>query len=215
MKKKEIVYPIFLQVSLHATDQFWMYLFEDLAYGICPYGTYFDNDVLCCRFKNKEFNFQFTNKEPYVIYTKLYNILRTKLKLTSKIDKYNQRVNFYRLLEDKRSKQWVDIKKKNIKDVLIENYVIDMKLKYFLSKSQMKKLLSVIMIGFQFKLLNNKDVEYDPIIGKISNITGIIIKNNKIKLSNTLDIIPEFELYEQPKNQICMKDNWDKYLSQF
>jgi hypothetical protein len=83
--------------------------------------------------------------------------------------------------------EWVDIKKKNIKNSLIENYVIEMKQKYNLTENQMKKLLSDIHLGFQFKLLTNKDVEYDIENCKITNIQGFEFNNKKVKFKTTID----------------------------
>ena len=44
--KKEIVYPIFLECFQYITDKFWLNIFEDLAYGKAPYGTYISKGSL-------------------------------------------------------------------------------------------------------------------------------------------------------------------------
>ena len=207
------MFPCFLQAGQCTKDKFWIGLFEDLAYGITPYGTYFDEMTLCCRFKNKEFNFNFLDKTPDVIYEELYSILRTKLQIISKLEQYNKNVAFKKLLDDKQGKEWCDIKKKNLKDILIENYVINLTRKHGLMKSQMKKLLSIIMIGFQFRVIDNSDVVYDSEQGGITTINGVSIENNKIRLSNVLEVLPEFELCIEPLPTRKMKDYWDKYLS--
>jgi hypothetical protein len=51
--KKEIIYPIFLECCQYADDTFWENIFEDLAYGKSPYGTYISKDFLCCGYKKK------------------------------------------------------------------------------------------------------------------------------------------------------------------
>ena len=60
--KKELLYPIFLECSQHADDTFWENIFEDLAYGKAPYGTYISKDFLCCGYKKKEFSYKIEKK---------------------------------------------------------------------------------------------------------------------------------------------------------
>ena len=83
--RKEILYPIFLKVSQLSKDTFWVYLYEDLAYGICPFGTYIDQDVIYCRFKGKQFNFNFQNKSCEKIHNDLTHILKTKMRIWGRI----------------------------------------------------------------------------------------------------------------------------------
>ena len=56
--RKEILYPIFLECYNHSDDIYWQNIFEDLSYGISPYGTYFSKDYLCCNYKKKEFSYK-------------------------------------------------------------------------------------------------------------------------------------------------------------
>ena len=44
--KKEIVYPVFLECCEFSVDSFWENIFEDLAYGKTPYGTYINKNFL-------------------------------------------------------------------------------------------------------------------------------------------------------------------------
>jgi hypothetical protein len=212
----EIKYPVFIEVSGFPTEQFWVVIFEDLAYGKCPYGTYFDGDtMICCRFKNKEFHYKFSNKPANIVHDELYSIFQDKLQLISKTEQSNKSIAFTKMLDDKNGKDWIDIKKKNVKTMLLENYVIDMTSKYELSALQMKKLLSIIMIGFQFKILLNNDVNYDIEKGIIIDIKGVSIKNNKIRLDNCIEVGLGLDASTDTENIIYMKDCWDKYLSQF
>ncbi len=94
MLKREIIHPIFLRVSNLATDTFWNYLFEDLAYGICPFGTYINDDTIFCRFKGKQFNFNFQEKSCEEIESQLTFILKSKLDIRSRLDLLLERTNF-------------------------------------------------------------------------------------------------------------------------
>ena len=124
----------------------------------------------------------------------------------------SQKIDFFNIEEELKEgrKNWSNIRKKNIKDLLIENYVIDMKNKYFLSIKQSQYLLSIIFIAMVFKVINVKDIHYEN--GKIEHIDGIEIKNKKI---NVLRNIYNTEI---PLNNciiiepILMSDNWEKYI---
>lgn len=210
--KKEILYPVFLQTTQYTTDPFWIYLFENLAYGICPYGIIFSNDnSLCCRFKGKEFTFYFIDKTDEEIFVELQCILQTKCNINSKIDHFAQLEQISSLLEEYKDQDWNQLRKKNVKECLLENYVIDLKNTYNLTNNSMKKLYSHIILALQFKLLNQHDIIYDINIGKITHINGICMLNNKLVLkpSNSLDIESVHEDVEI--NSLNLLDCWDKY----
>ena len=141
--KKEIIYPIFLECCQFANDRFWINVFEDLAYGKYPYGTYISKDFLCCNYKDKEFSYKIERKNPEILYNDVYSLLAKKLGLLSHKDKIKKKIDFYNIHNDnKENKTWGSIRKKNIKDLLLENYVIDMKKIYSLTITQTKYLLS-------------------------------------------------------------------------
>jgi hypothetical protein len=211
--KKEIIYPIFLECIQYIKDSFWKTIFEDLAYGKTPNGTYITKDFLTCNYKDKEFSYKIERKDPYILYMELYELLNKKLGIISNKEKCKKRIDFnkieYEIQATKNS--WVDIKKKNIKDLLIELFVIDMKNQYFLTQKQTQYLLSVICIAMIFKVITNKDINYTN--GKIQNIEGINFEHKKIILN--LNIYnEEYNFYpEIIIDKIYMSDNWIKYLN--
>ena len=89
--KKEIVYPIFIECCKHATDIFWENIFEDLAYGKTPYGTYISKDFLSCKYKKKEFSYKIERKLPELIYSEVYDLLSNKLGLLSNYEKIKKK----------------------------------------------------------------------------------------------------------------------------
>ena len=145
--KKEIRYPIFLECCQYSNDIFWENIFEDLAYGKTPYGTYISKGFLCCNYKDKEFSYKIEQKDSEQLYNDIYLLLAKKLGLLSHQDKLNKKIDFQNIEDEIKEgrKNWNSIKKKNSKDLLIENYVITMKNKYFLSMKQSKYLLSIIV----------------------------------------------------------------------
>ena len=210
--KKEIIYPIFLECCEFIEDSFWKNIFEDLSYGKCPYGTYIAKNFFCCNYKNKEFSYKIENDNPEQLYNDVYALLVKKLGLLSHSDKLKKKIDFNNLenqIKEQR-KSWNNIRKKNIKDLLIENYVIDMKNRYSLTLKQARNLLSIIFIYIVFKIITVKDIVYED--GIIKNIEGITFKKKQFIL--------EKDLYEFQTNNTTyvlvekklMADTWEKYL---
>lgn len=210
--KREIIYPIFLECCEFITNRFWETIFEDLAYGKTPYGTYISKNFLCCSYKNKEFSYKIERNNPKKIYKDIYNLLVNKLGLLSQQEKNKKRLDFYEMEENiKETRQsWTSIRKKNVKDILIEKYVVRMRKKYYLTIKQSKYLLSLIFISMIFKAITTKDIIYED--GKIMEIQGIDFAKNKILLERD---IYKIEVSFAPQIVIdkkSMSDSWEKYL---
>ena len=194
-----------------------MNIFEDLAYGKTPYGTYITKNFFCCSYKSKEFSYRIEKKDPLILYTDLYNLLTNNLGILSRKEKLKKQIDFNetesRIKETRQ--EWANIKKKNIKDLLIETYVIDMKNKYSLTVKQAKYLLSIIFTTLTFKVITNKDIEYSN--GKIQNIEGINFKKHKIIVNrNIYNIIPSENGRLSTTlldNKKVMSDNWNLFVS--
>lgn len=212
--KKEIIYPIFLECCQYTEDSFWLNIFEDLAYGQAPYGTYISKEFLCCNYKDKEFSYKIDKKNAQKLYKDLYDILTNKLGLLSNNDKKQKKINFDILQEELKysREKWSNIRKKNIKDLLIENYCIEMKKQNSLDIKQTRFLFYLIFIAIIFKVINVKDIDYSD--GCIHNIEGITIKNKKIILErdlflNTASNHRKVVIIENK----FMSDNWPKYIA--
>jgi hypothetical protein len=210
--KKEIIYPIFLECCVYTTDTFWENIFEDLAYGKTPYGTYINKNFFCCSYKNKEFSYKIERKEAQVLYNDIYKLLTKKLGVLSHKEKIEKRDDFYETecRIKKHREEWGNIRKKNIKDLLVERYVIDMKNKHSLSVKQTKYLLSVIFIAIVFKVITSKDIDYSD--GKIQHIEGIEFVTKKLLIKRNIYDIDSCILPEIFPDKKVMYENWDKYL---
>jgi len=211
--KKDIIYPIFIECLEFTKDNFWEHIFEDLAYGKTPYGTYISKDFLCCKYKKREFTYKIERKEPKIIYDEIYFLLTDKLSLISCEEKIKKK-KYYNDMEDSKNirKNWSDIKKKNLKETLIELYVLRMKNMYSLSIIQTRYLLSIIFIALSFRVITAKDIDYkNGIIEKINGIDcinkQIIIEKDLYKLDT--NFAPEIIL----ENSL-MADNWEKYIKE-
>lgn len=212
--KREIIYPIFLECCQFTDDKFWENVFEDLAYGKTPYGTYISKDFLCCSYKKKEFIYKIEKKLPKDVYNDIYDLLTNKLGLLSPLEKSKKRKIFKDIEEDitESRKNWNDIKKKNIKELLIELYVARMKNKHSLTLKQARYLLSIIFVGMIFKVITNKDVDYKN--GKIENIDGIEISHKKIDVKKDLYNLDNNFTPTIILDKNLMYDNWEKYLKE-
>jgi len=213
--RKEIVYPSFLECCQYANNPFWQNVFKDLAYGKPPYGTYISKDsCLCCSYKKKEFAYKIERKDPQVIHDEVYHLLTTKLGLLSQTERAEKRQAFQLMEKETRDmmQSWSSIRKKNIKNLLIEQYVIRMKEKHNLTIRQARSLLSVISVALVFKAITNKDIEYED--GKIERIHGISFSDGNVSLDREIhdsEIISSHELTASKKS---FSDLWDKYLKE-
>lgn len=181
MKHKNILlYPIFIRCCAFLTDPFWKYLFEDFAYAKAPYGIIVNEDGIHSIIRNKEFSILFEGKSDQQITQEICHYLSERLAILSQKDHVSRR-NTCEIIYDEVIKNitcWNDIRKKKVKDLLIEQFVLEMKTQYSLSIYLSKILFSIIFIGIQFKTITSKHIAYDN--GKIHSIHGIECKYNEI-----------------------------------
>ena len=213
--KKEIIYPIFLECSSLAEDPILKNIFEDLAYGITPYGTYISKNFFCCNYKDKEFSYKIDpSLNSQILYNDIQNLITTNLNILSSKDKNKKRLDFKQIEQELKDshKTWLSIKKKNIKDILIEKYIIDMKNKFSLTIKQCKLLLSSINTAIILKIINQKNILYEN--EKITKIEGIEFETGKVIIKkNIYSINTSFapEIIFDKKN---ISDNWEKHIAQ-
>ncbi len=170
---KEIAYPCFLGAMDLTEDYFWRNIFEDLAYGLCPYGTYIYNGTLYCNTRDKQFSYQFANKPTREIYDAVVHYFKTKLSLSPANDFMSIREQMERSLSISQYSEWKEIKRKNIKSILVVNYVLDLAAACKLSMLKTQRLLNSISLMFTFKLITADDVVFDSSLGRIVHIHGI------------------------------------------
>lgn len=178
--KHEVVYPIFLRCIKYAVDPFWQNIFEELAYNNCVQGSYISKGFFCSNIKGKEFNYKFTDKTDIVIYNEIVKLLRDKLNIMSKNDRKNilEEVELIeKELELYKKVEWSSIKKKSIKDILIQNFLIKVKYSYDIKNVQIKKLYNLINLGLMLKSIKNSDILYKN--GEIIHIEGITFDKGK------------------------------------
>lgn len=210
--KKEIVYPFFIECCKYTEDIYWKSIFEDLAYAITPYGVYVNKGFLICNYKDKEFSYKIQKKESQELYNDIYNIFKNKLGLMSREEIIKKRTTIDNMKDDIRCyTDWSNIKKKNIKEMLIENYAINIKAQYSLSISQTRYLVSIIFLAFIFKVLSADDITISD--GHINSIKGFEYDTGKIIMTKDIydintSIGPEIIIEKK-----LMSDEWYKYMT--
>mgnify|MGYP001318333978 CR=1 FL=1 len=211
--RRELIYPIILQCCSYANDTYWENILEDIAYGRAPYHTYITNDNLVSSAKNGEFSINLTtgNTTPEDLCQKICNTLREKVGIMSRVERMQSKEKFnnHESRLHRSQDNWSMIKKKNLKDLLVENYMVRMKEEHDLSVADARKALSLIFLAMVFKVITQKDIHYYD--GRIHDIEGISFRDKKI--------VMEREIYNTDKDhsvQLIMEKNlmssyWDKY----
>ena len=106
---------------------------------------------------------------------------------------------------------WSSIRKKNVKELLVELFVTRMKNKYSLTLKKSRYLLSVIFMAMVFKVITSDDIDYSD--GMINSIEGIKFTKNNIIIDcdlYDLDTVSGNRIVLEKKSK--MSDNWVKYL---
>ena len=137
-----------------------------------------------------------------MLYNEVHELLHTKANINSSNDHYKLIKCFEEIekeLKDIKNSNWTSIKKKSIKDNIIENFIIDMKNTYNLSLSVCKELNSVIQLGLIFKTITHKDIVYED--GKIKSISGILFKDNAFELRKDLFEYDSVSVYEKTTDE--------------
>ena len=184
----DIVYPIFIDCMQYTDDIFWKNTFEELSFGRCPYGIYINKDNICCNYKDKKFCYNiYTTDDPETLFKDIFNLFNNKFGLLSKRDKLRKNKLFLskqneinRILNN----DWCNIKRKNIRIMLIEKFVIQKSKEFNLSIQQSKELYSKIILGLLFKTIHKNCIIYEN--QHIKEITHISFKNMSFNVNTDL-----------------------------
>jgi hypothetical protein len=144
--------------------------------------TYFLEYLFCCQF--------ITNDKIIDLLEDLATKKR-KCPLNNKIDTYGD--DYHKLFldvlktfkikdvantgETKVIKNWSSIRKKALKDLILKNFIIEVKNQYNFNETNMNNLKRDLTIGLNFKNINDKNIVLKD--GKILNIIGLNLSTNK------------------------------------
>jgi hypothetical protein len=182
--RRDVIYPIFLKcIDYIENDTFWRETFEELSYGNCYQGSYINKGFICSNVKGKEFIYKFIDKEPEKIYQDVTKLFKEKLNIMSRNDRkilIDEFEEVEKNLKAIKNTEWSEIKKKTLKDIIFQNFLIKAKKTYELSDYQLKKIYNSINLGLMLKSIKNSDIIYEE--GEIKEIKGIIFSKGKYKI---------------------------------
>jgi hypothetical protein len=172
--KKDIIHPNMIKCALLCNDPTWKSIFENLAYGKCPSGIYLNKNYINCATKGKEFSYKIDARKPV---QELWREISCILKDFVSVDQQSFTIG-------QGHTTWTQVKKKVIRDTLLEKYVLDKSVAFNLSMQVSRKLLSMLIIGLMFKTISSKNIEYRD--GYIHHIDGFRYEPKKILLTKNI-----------------------------
>lgn len=207
---KDVQFPLFLKCCTYIQNSFWKYVFEEMAYGNFPYGTYIFRGFLCCSYKDREFSYNIEKEQdPKILYENVYTLLREKLEMISEDEQKQNFDDFKKMgLYDG---DWSSIRKKSVRAMILENFVIKMKHKYNLTIAQSRKLLDTISYMISFKLISSDNIEYTD--GEILLIRGIDFSEKKYRIRRKVIKTTDRQSDAKSEERIKISDLWNKYLA--
>ena len=208
-----LIYPIFLQCTSYCIDKFWINIFNNLAYGITPYGSYIYKDTLTYKTKSdKSFSCIIdTDTEPFALYTNVYDLIHTTMGITSPSQRLDMS-NEFETADDRDRTDWATIKKKNVKDMLIDLYALKVMNDHGRSMEDTRHLRGFICTAMAFKAITSTDITM--MNGRIDSIKGIDFDDTGV-LTHITDIyINDNEDVQSTRGgkRTSMSLNWLKYL---
>ena len=143
--------------------------------------TYFLEYLFCCQFT--------TNDKIMDLFEDLAT-KRRKCPLSNKLKTYGEDyhslyidvLKFFKMKdttinnENKIIKNWSSIRKKTLKDLILKNYIIEVKYKFKFDEIITNNLKRDLMIGLNFKNVNDKNIIIKD--NKICSITGLNLSIN-------------------------------------
>jgi hypothetical protein len=202
---KQEIGKILRELSKLSNDEYWKNIFEDLGNGKYSNTIFVDGNTIYC--SNKcSYGIQI-EKPLQETYEELCEFLSKNAKLVSQQENDKK----VKLIESKKtrkkSNKWSSIKKKTFREISIINFVLESKKKYALNKEKTRDLLTLINMGFIYKLQDSDNVQFDN--GKITSIDGIEYNSQ----TKTFENVREDSHIKESKRKVYTKisDFWEKY----
>lgn len=173
------IYPFFEECGKYTLDSFWRERFTLLANNIFPDGLSYDSKgkFIITNDDNSTKSIVLPKKAPDA-FKKIVEILKNDFNIFSGREMSSkQGKETLEKHEEELNCEFKNIKPRNIKDQLIMSYASKLKIEYKLTNAEFSNLLSTIQLGFQFKALSSKNVDYKD--GEIKNIEGLEFSKSK------------------------------------
>jgi hypothetical protein len=168
-------------------------LLERLAVGDNPLGTVLHNDVL--HFHNHAISLV---DRPDLL-GDLHSFFHTVVGIPQQF-------------ETDEYKQWKQIKKKYIKNYLLENFVVEKQKEFWLSTSQTNQLLASIHLGIVFKRISIQDIVYEQ--GKIQRIDHLTFSHGNYEFDHPILPVTSALVKHNFNEKLSLSKLWQAYLKQ-
>jgi len=181
------IHPVFLECKNYTLDPYWKEKFDNFSRNKFPQGIRYDSthQNLILKLDNKKTEIvALPIDDPAYTFQTMMKILQDKLNMRSNRDVTLQKEemnNFCSQNVYEMDCEWKKIKPKNLKDQLIMDYIAKVKEKHNLNDKEVKNLVSIIQIGFQFRSLSQDDVEFSN--GIITDIRNLVFDKKTRKFS--------------------------------
>jgi predicted nucleotidyltransferase len=140
--------------------------------------------------------------------------LTNKLGLLSNKQKLEKRKRYREEETSEIPQDWSSIRRKNIKDIMYQNFVLDMKKKYSLDMKQTKMLLAMLTLALLIKSIGPKDIIYEN--ERIQEIQGIEFEKGSFAFSRPIysKIYTSNSVEGESEERIDICQEWDKYIGE-
>jgi hypothetical protein len=215
--EKKVVYEHFEKCSQFTLDQFWRQVFQDCARGKFPKNTMYNVNNNIFHIKGKKEEIYTLTDDPKIDFQELKRLFSDELNMRSEQDKQqvkDKMIIIRQQIEDSFQGDWKQIRKKNVKDAILRDYILMMEEKYNLNETELQQLWKTITLGVSFNWINDKTILYnDRSIDEITNLQfdqdtrQFLIEKPNISIKRTIDIrfskLSSFweKITENPRNR--------------
>jgi hypothetical protein len=221
-----IVNQIFADALIHTDDPYWVNIFKQASFGKLPRKFTFKGGYLIFK-RNQRLLTTLVPSDPYEAYNTIINFFRHHGGMSSERDQEILRYEQQMIqMNNQENETWTTLKKR-MKEIMICNYIIDMRDELHLSPKETQQLTEVLNNGVILKFIGKNDI--DIVDRHIVRIRGLLwnpdtrlfsIDANFIRKAPKSKSKPAEISYEPPtKPTIEPKDtivsfhkNWLKFL---
>jgi len=155
-KLKPIINPIFEKCASLTEDRFWQSIFMDCARGKFPRGFTFKNNLLTHKKGSRLTTLEISNS-PTDVYSVTMNFFQATAGIMSVKDRQKlQQREEEKLLEEMEKDvdiEWSQIRKENLKEVLITEFIADVSNRMNFNEEEKRELTTTIKKGIMLKCL--------------------------------------------------------------
>jgi hypothetical protein len=182
-------FPIFLEAAEWTMIEYWKNIFTSCSLGKFPKGMSISKDIIYVNKGNKCLKWNLPS-EPQEVLILCKKIFEENLGLKARQDKEKElddfkeyQANHKRANKDKEITKIKDVRKKEDKLRLIDEFVLSKGKELGMNLVQKQKLKNAILTGISLKII--KDITF--VDSKITEIEGISIKRTKKGFAITID----------------------------